>query len=685
MTMEEPSHRRSRDATRLTLELLDAIWEELPAILGMDWERSAWVLAPLIRDYDLPDQRGRVARRTLDHWLQAREEWHPELRRLCQAQRQRLARRDFDRAHPIGARGGAHPADVGVSSSSSLQERVAEMGRLHWETHFPEHPDLASGGTLLAGCAYRITTGIVNRVASKASQAACVSQLRGQSVSLELSAIGCWLQPRTGAGTLRRRGDEGAGFGSSFCTPMEVIDPERPSRQFDFNLLAPKAGEASLDLSLVVNNSVLLQQRFEFAVRGSNQAVASSMVGGASPAAAPKGAMLDAAVLEPRSLPVPPADLRLEVIRTTERYEMRLCTPDRRPEHPCKVRSSGQQLRAAIITARNELNRISRQYRANAPSLRLEGTAVLEAFATVGATLYREIFGTHRAGDEYAGTRAVATTVKAAKGGRLQIVAPLLPIPWELLYDGRDPSAGVEHEGFWGVRFSITRVTQGLVQHVSEAPTIGIRALALLNPSIDGHAEHYEMLRQQNWSWAGSEVRSNADLKRYIESDGDVDEELLYFFCHAGAAASWDAHGFAALEPAEEQAYLQLDREERCTVDMMRQWNLGGARSRRPFVFLNACASAQGDSEYQSPLLEFFRVQLQSRAVLGTEWLAPAAFASAFAQLVLSTFRDGQTIGEALANANRLCVGTCNNPFSLMYALHGRPDLRVEPAAQVTR
>jgi len=100
----------------------------------------------------------------------------------------------------------------------------------------------------------------------------------------------------------------------------------------------------------------------------------------------------------------------------------------------------------------------------------------------------------------------------------------------------------------------------------------------------------------------------------------------------------------------------------------------------RPLVFLNACSSAEADQYYQSQFLTLFVSQWQARAFIGSDWKIPTAFADAFARRALDRFLghapDGQRLelGAAL-HATAVEVLELGNPFPLIYALYGRPEL----------
>jgi hypothetical protein len=97
-------------------------------------------------------------------------------------------------------------------------------------------------------------------------------------------------------------------------------------------------------------------------------------------------------------------------------------------------------------------------------------------------------------------------------------------------------------------------------------------------------------------------------------------------------------------------------------------------------VFLNACTSAAGDQAFQGQFLEQFVSRWGAIGFVGTDWEVPTVFADAFARAVLAQFlAPCLPIGDALAHATDLAFAQ-DNPFPLIYALYGPPDLTVQGA-----
>jgi hypothetical protein len=126
------------------------------------------------------------------------------------------------------------------------------------------------------------------------------------------------------------------------------------------------------------------------------------------------------------------------------------------------------------------------------------------------------------------------------------------------------------------------------------------------------------------------------------------------------------------------QASLLLDADPRRALTIKDMWATRPQPLRgEPFVFLNACSSATGDQAFQSLFLQHFVARWEARAYLGTDCKVSTAFADSFGRAVLRLFlKEGTTISQALAEASKRAFAA-RNPFPLIYALYGPPELRV--------
>jgi hypothetical protein len=110
------------------------------------------------------------------------------------------------------------------------------------------------------------------------------------------------------------------------------------------------------------------------------------------------------------------------------------------------------------------------------------------------------------------------------------------------------------------------------------------------------------------------------------------------------------------------------------TIDAMQQ-ALSSELAGRPLVFLNACSSALSDSVYGAPFVDHFMRTWQGRALVGTEWSVPEAFADDFSRLIVAELRAKKTLIEALEAASEAAFEQ-GNLFPLIYTLYGLSHLQ---------
>jgi hypothetical protein len=154
--------------------------------------------------------------------------------------------------------------------------------------------------------------------------------------------------------------------------------------------------------------------------------------------------------------------------------------------------------------------------------------------------------------------------------------------------------------------------------------------------------------------------------------------DMLYFFCHASSAVTMNELFFEVGTSPEMQASLLLDADPGLGITIQDMWQLRkDPLEGRPFVFLNACSTAQGDQAFQSLFLRHFVGRWRARGFLGTDWKVPTPFADAFGRRILEHFlKEGLTIAQALAKASTEAFAV-DNPFPLVYALYAQPEIRV--------
>jgi hypothetical protein len=314
-------------------------------------------------------------------------------------------------------------------------------------------------------------------------------------------------------------------------------------------------------------------------------------------------------------------------------------------------------------------------------------TDALFEFAGLGSSLHEKIFGDPRDPDASEDLKAVAQSIAETEGGRMQIVAENLPFPWAVVYDGGRPHtpADVDKSHFWGVRFRIDRRVLGKAGD-APSPSLGngkVRIKSCLNPHIDAQ-QHVQAVVRQRCQFDGLD---NVELLQMAENRGALETwlatpqplcDMLYFFCHASSAVTMNELFFEVGTSPEMQASLLLDADPGLGITIQDMWQLRkDPLEGRPFVFLNACSTAQGDQAFQSLFLRHFVGRWRARGFLGTDWKVPTPFADAFGRRILEHFlKEGLTIAQALAKASTEAFAV-DNPFPLVYALYAQPEIRV--------
>jgi class 3 adenylate cyclase/CHAT domain-containing protein len=245
----------------------------------------------------------------------------------------------------------------------------------------------------------------------------------------------------------------------------------------------------------------------------------------------------------------------------------------------------------------------------------------------------------------------------------------LVPIPWELLFDG---------EQFLSVKFNMGRLVRTR-QDLREVPLRQMeppfKMLIVANPKGDLEASFQEGLalqRDLEEQQAPVEVElvgqdaSLAAIKSCL-----FDYDLVHFAGHA------DYHR----EAPEASAWLFSDGK--LTGSNILQ--LAGLRPMPALVFSNACqsgfteewASRQGDPGIFGLAHAFLLSGVQH--YIGTFWDIPDAPSAQFARAFYSSLFSGQTIGQALRQARETLIGSLGLQTTTWasYVLYGDPTVRL--------
>jgi hypothetical protein len=274
---------------------------------------------------------------------------------------------------------------------------------------------------------------------------------------------------------------------------------------------------------------------------------------------------------------------------------------------------------------------------------------------------------------------------------RMQIDAETLPFPWGIVYDAPGPlerAADVALAGFWGRRFMIDRTISAILRSLPP-PILEGAIQPCLNPHLDSEESLQVIASQRGFfehigrsSPVRHTIESGEQLRAYLQDEGVAAPAILYFFCHARAAHEMNDQLFQIAAAADEQASLLLDAsgsKSELSVGELKRLRRSPLKA-RPLVFLNACSSAEADQYYQSQFLTLFVSQWQARAFIGSDWKIPTEFADAFARRALARFLAPEPVAPRLElgaalHSTAVEVLDLGNPFPLIYALYGRPEL----------
>jgi hypothetical protein len=337
---------------------------------------------------------------------------------------------------------------------------------------------------------------------------------------------------------------------------------------------------------------------------------------------------------------------------------------------------------------------------------------VLKDFARIGSELHEALFGYASKSNDLA---KLARSISMVGRDRDEVaVAQIdddmgLPLPWGLLYDAsaydealreqrRDVPDRYVHvprnadqvdvSCFWGQRFAMyrTRFPRDPLDPEYADQSGGVRVTAVLNPTFGSS------IVAEQWAALTGEALGTEDLKlleeakindkqtllNWIDAGESSHCDLLYFFCHASVPTRVGPGGYpTAVADAWRDTLIGLgeehDRSASVSLEDLRNWHR--RRPRRPLVFLNACGSAQADPLYGNPFVEHFLKDWECRALVGTDWTVPTAFADVFSRKVVAKLRHGDALIDALRSVSMEAFAG-GNPYPLIYGLYGEPEVR---------
>jgi hypothetical protein len=247
-------------------------------------------------------------------------------------------------------------------------------------------------------------------------------------------------------------------------------------------------------------------------------------------------------------------------------------------------------------------------------------------------------------------------------------------IPWEVCKLEGVVDGSVEEGPFFAEAFKVTR----WFRRVPAVPRITLDNIALVVPSDSGLAS--AAAEKDYVAALGSATRS---VKSIAATRADVEQAMQaavydgwHFTGHARASATADA----------DQSPIELENSEKLTpADIVGRTS--NFLKTRPFVFLNACQSAQagmsltGAGGWAQRLIKVPADRPSAAAFVGTYWQVDDDKAFAFAKALYDRLIvDGMPIGQAAHEARRAAQSRDGEPYDtswLAYTVYADPSATV--------
>lgn len=467
---------------------------------------------------------------------------------------------------------------------------------------------------------------------------------------------------------------------------FDIVKPSLPLRvprtgpsrnKASFGISPRHDGPSMLKATLHKDNNFIQQIEIRFDVGAAKPAPVETLSRGRPIAAA--------SVLRPR-------DVSLTISRVAVGYE---CVVRASVAGRATLRLEPAFLASAIDAARDELMKVVTYHNPSGGYVFQEGldipkadqAAALKIMARAGARLFEKLFFGPQAAEDSKKLGEFLLRLASVRTTRLklQIVAETAPVPWGLLYVGDAvEGAHLDWNNFLGMRHVIEQFPLQTTYATfdseirSDGPDLAVSVY--VNSNIDKQMEADYVARQGAY-WATAKksrkrLRFTSRTKATELSEALAtalnDDQILYFYCHAGTAGLADAGGpdGSALELSDGSITLGD-----LSLDAPTKTQLLG----NPLVFINACESAQMSPAFYDGFVPYFLAK-GARGVVGTECKTPALFAAEWARRFFDRFLDGEPLGEAFLALRQEFLEKHGNPLGLLYAVHCDGDTKIEPA-----
>ena len=367
-----------------------------------------------------------------------------------------------------------------------------------------------------------------------------------------------------------------------------------------------------------------------------------------------------------------------------ERAELKLTWGNDLGPYPSTYTVALDTLKQTVDGIRAQLQRLTNWSRDSDPA-GLPG--IMRALAVAGSDLRYVLFEPERWNSQ-----DPTTTIETLKtwrsqeydrgDTRLYITAdPDLHIPWGLVYEGdpqeiADAASSIEaFTGFWSLRFNLSAIFSGCTQPASSVTRsrASFRMLSVVNRYEYAFAE-------ANLGGAGYGALNDivnmpvgvaftvAEADRKI-SEATTKDTVFHFFGHGRDGE---------LDLGDDQHINALNFKKMLGRLTDRQQVRGAASC--SVVFLNACDSALGQSDYS---LRSATARPGLCGLVATEAEVPRDFAARFGlRFLTSMVREGHSIGETMGSLRH---DTDLWPLSLLYGCYAALDYRIGPPPEESR
>lgn len=165
------------------------------------------------------------------------------------------------------------------------------------------------------------------------------------------------------------------------------------------------------------------------------------------------------------------------------------------------------------------------------------------------------------------------------------------------------------------------------------------------------------------------------DLVRDLARE-DLDEQLMYFWCHGRFVSNHPEPAYLAIQLSDGQIF-----DGHSVRELRAQYRLVPTPF-RPFVVLNACHGGVSAGDADRSFLGRRLIEYGAQGVLGPQIEMPQMFAAEYAlEFVTRYLRGKDTAGKITLDLARHFAARYRNPLACAYALHCGMDARVERRA----